>query len=284
MDIVDSQVHLWRGGLPPVESHRQVVSFDAAAALADMDDAGVRAAMINPPNWGDDDLALAFEAVRAHPHRFAIVRTVPLSEPPHPPFDCFRRDQRGVLGLRFVFLREPALTWISDGTLDWVWSAVEEAGLPIAMLAPDSLRDLDRIAERHPGLRLTVDHLGGRGGDTNATDEAAMRHMPDLIALARHPNVAVKASGLPRYSSGPYPFRSMHPYLKRTYEAFGPDRVFWGTDISKMQCSWRECVTMFTEELPWLAGDDLAQVMGGAVRVWWGWEPPHEATASSAMW
>jgi len=28
--------------------------------------------------------------------------------------------------------------------------------------------------------------------------------------------------------------------------------MFWGTDITKMPCSWHQCVTMFTEELPWL--------------------------------
>ena len=30
-------------------------------------------------------------------------------------------------------------------------------------------------------------------------------------------------------------------------------RMFWGTDITRMPCSWRKCVTMFTEELPWLS-------------------------------
>lgn len=227
--------------------------------------------MINPPTWGRDDLALANDAVRNHPGRFAIVRTAPLSEPPHgSQVDDWSQDP-GVLGLRFTLLREPARTWIADGTLDGVWAAAEDAGIPLAMFAPDSLREVGRIAERHPALRLTIDHLGGRGGDTTAKDEAAMTHLANLLPLARYPNVAVKATGIPGYSSGPYPFTSVHPYLKQAYEAFGPDRFFWGSDISKLQCSWRECVTVFTEELPWLAGDDLAKVMGGAVREWWNW-------------
>ena len=48
-----------------------------------------------------------------------------------------------------------------------------------------------------------------------------MEHMPELIKLARHPNVAVKATGAPGYCSGPYPFRSMHLYLRQIYDAFG---------------------------------------------------------------
>ena len=97
-----------------------------------------------------------------------------------------------------------------------------------------------------------------------------MEHIPELIKLARHPNVAVKATGAPGYCSGPYPFTSMHPYLRRNHDAFGPARMFWGTDITKMPCSWRQCVTMFTEELPWLSERDKALVMGQAVCAWWG--------------
>jgi hypothetical protein len=47
-----------------------------------------------------------------------------------------------------------------------------------------------------------------------------------------------------------------------------------GTDITKMPCSWRQCVTMFTEELPWLSERDKELVMGRAVCAWWGWNWP----------
>ena len=99
-----------------------------------------------------------------------------------------------------------------------------------------------------------------------------MVHMPGLLKLARLPNIAVKATGAPGYSSESYPFPAMHTYLQQIYEAFGPERMFWGTDISKMPCSWRECITMFTEQLPWMKAEDLPLVMGGAVRKWWGWQ------------
>jgi len=121
-------------------------------------------------------------------------------------------------------------------------------------------------------LRLTIDHLGGRGGLTTLKDRAAMTHIPDLVALAKHPNVAVKATGAPGYSAEAYPYPIMQRYLHRIYDAFGPHRMFWGTDISKMPCSWRQCVTMFTETLPWLKGRDLELVMGEALCAWWGWD------------
>ena len=72
--------------------------------------------------------------------------------------------------------------------------------------------------------------------------------------------------------SQPYPYRNIHKYTQQIVETFGPQRSFWGTDITRMPCSWKQCVTMFTEEMPWLKGRDLELVMGRAVCDWVGWK------------
>ncbi len=272
MQIVDAQIHLWGTGLPSNLAHIQVTSFTPEEAIALMDEGGVDAAVIHPPSWDPGSVEMAFEAVRNYPGRFAIMGSVPLDKAHSRPLIAKWRDQPGMLGLRYTFLSDPARQWVEDGTLDWLWAAAEDAGVPIAALATDSLAAFGRIAERHPGLRLTIDHLGGRGGNTTLKDAEAMTHIPELLALAKHPNVAVKATGAPGYSSEAYPFPAMHPYLRQIYDAFGPDRMFWGTDITKMPCSWRQCVEMFTEGLPWLSDQDKRLVMGEAICAWWGWD------------
>ena len=98
------------------------------------------------------------------------------------------------------------------------------------------------------------------------------RQSRQLTSLAKLPNVAIKATGAPGYSNAPYPFRDIHDGLHRIFDAYGPQRFFWGTDITRMPCSYRQCVTMFTEELPWLKGNDLNLVMGQAVCDWLGWK------------
>ena len=272
MQIVDAQIHLWGSGLPSNRAHRQVTAFTTEEAVGLMDAGGVDAAVIHPPGWDSGATAMAFAAVRDYPGRFAIMGALPLDRPESRALVANWRSQPGMLGLRYGFLQEPLRGWLEDGTLDWLWDAAERAGVPIAMLATDSLPAIGRIAERHPGLRLTIDHLGGRGGNTTLKDAAAMTHLPALLALAKHANVAVKATGVPWYSSEPYPFRSMHPFVRQVYDAFGPQRLFWGTDITKMPCSWRQCVTMFTEEMPWLSEPDKALIMGQALCAWWAWD------------
>jgi len=184
------------------------------------------------------------------------------------------KQQPGMLGFRFTFNQPHQQSWWSDGTVDWLWAAAERAGLPIGLLAAGHFADVARIAERHPGLRLLIDHMGRSGG---AKDDAAFADLGDMLALARLPNVAVKLSGAPSYSSGAYPWRNIHGHIQRIYDAFGPDRSFWGTDITRMPCSYRQCVTMFTEELPLLTGADKDLVMGRALCAWIGWKLPGAA-------
>ena len=111
--------------------------------------------------------------------------------------------------------------------------------------------------------------MGRSGG---LTDAPAWESLPQLLDLAKFPNVAVKASGAPSYSSAPYPFTNIHDYLHEIYDAFGPDRMFWGTDITRMPCSWKQCITLFTEELSWLSDADKDLIMGRALCNWIGWE------------
>jgi predicted TIM-barrel fold metal-dependent hydrolase len=272
MQIIDAQIHTWGTGLPSNQSHRQVTHFTPQEAIALMDEGGVDAAVIHPPGWDPNSTEMAFKAVHDYPGRFAIMGAVPLDRPESRARVAGWRNQPGMLGLRYGFLHDPAKQRLHDGEYEWLFAEAEKAGVPVATLATDSLAVLGRIAERHPGLRLTIDHLGGRGGLTTLKAAAAMTHMPELLALAKLPNVAVKATGAPGYSAEPYPYPAMQTYLRQIYDAFGPRRMFWGTDITKMPCSWRQCVTMFTEELPWLGDQDKSLVMGEALCAWWGWD------------
>ena len=131
--------------------------------------------------------------------------------------------------------------------------------------------------EGSPLIVLSRRLLDAVRDSTRAPVGLAMRYgRPDieteLLKLAKFPNVGVKATGAPGYSSEAYPFPKMHTYLEQIFDSFGPRRMFWGTDITKMPCSWRQCVTMFSEELPWLNGSDRALVMGEAVCAWWEWD------------
>jgi len=275
MLIVDSQIHLWKNGKMAAQ-HRQVPNFLAEEALAEMAEGGVDCAVIHPPSaFGEAANELAVEAVRKYPDKFCILGHFDLKSPDREKIVARWRERPGMLGFRYTFMQPHEKTWWTDGTLDWFWRACEKERLVVGLLATgENIKALGKIAERHPGLKLHIDHIGRGGGRAEKKDDAAYADLADMLALARLPNVGVKLSGAPSTSTQPYPYKNIHDYLKRIVDAFSPDRCFWGTDITRMPCSYRQCVTMFTEEMSWLKGRDLERVMGSAFVDWLGWKRP----------
>jgi len=277
MMICDAQVHIWGANTPGrpwparAEPHREPLGKEEL--LGEMDKAGVHRVIIVPPSWQGDRNDLAIDAAKSHPDRFAIMgRFDPDAPNAREAIKDFKK-QPGMLGMRFTFhtpvLRQPLL----DGKFDWVWGEMEKLGIPAMVLFHHEYMHLaDKVAERYPGLRLVLDHLGLKSGkDVTEADNFAT--LDNVLALAKRPNVAAKVSAMPCDAADKtYPFRSLHPHIKRVFGSFGPKRTFWGTDFSRLPCSYHRGVTMFTEEMPWLKGQDLEDVMGRALCQWLGWK------------
>lgn len=278
MLIADAQVHVWGPDTPerpwragPVKPHREV-PLGPDDLLREMDAAGVHRAVLVPPSWDANRNDLVLEAAQRRPDRFAVMGRLDTEAPGARALIANWRHQPGMLGLRCSFNRPQWAAVLTEGRVDWLWEEAEKARVPIMVIVTHAMVHLiDRVAGRHPGLKLVLCHLALTSGKK---DEEAFRDFDKLLAIARRPNVAVKASALPAYTSDSYPYRWLHPYLRRAYDAFGPKRIFWGTDLSRLTCTYKEAVTMFTEEIPWLTAEDKAWIMGRGLCEWIGWELP----------
>lgn len=272
MLIVDAQVHVWVAGEPSAHHSRgRAEPFTPDALWAEMRAAGVDCAVLAPPHWDHNGNAPSLDAARAAPERFAVTGDLDWSGPPDPARVRNWRSQQGMYGLRLIFNTPEKQKHLTDGSVDWIWKEAERTDLPVMLLIPGGVPIVGRIAERFPNLRLCVDHLGIPRGAKNA---AAFEHLPELLALAKHRHVSVKAGGLPTYSTvDPFPHPSLHPYVRQVYDAFGPQRIFWASDLTRMSCSYRDVVTFITEGVPWLTPNDKRLIMGEAVCSWLGWTP-----------
>ncbi len=275
MQIVDSQVHIWGADAPDrpwpplgLKPHRPA-PFSGEDLLREVDEAGVHRAVIVPPTWEGDRNDLALEAARLHPDRFAIMGRIDLESPESRGLMASWRRQPGMLGLRLTFKHSPLRETLSEGRADWLWTGAERAGVPIMVLIDwEQIRLIDRAAERHPGLKLVLDHLCIPSG---MKDEEAFEGLDKVLAMAKRPNVAVKTTAFPRYSTEDYPYKNLHPHLRRVHDAYGPKRVFWGSDLTSLPCSYGQAVAMFTENIPWLSPEDKEWIMGRALREWLDW-------------
>jgi predicted TIM-barrel fold metal-dependent hydrolase len=275
--IVDSQVHIWGADTPerpwPKRAEPQrLVPLGKDELLREMDAAGVDRVVVVPPSWEGDRNDLAIEAHIAHPDRFATMGRLDPRDRSSRPRIATWRTQPGMLGLRFTFHIPQLVSLLTEGYMDWIWGEAENAGVPIYVLVPHPLVHLiDGVAERHPRLKLVMDHLGL---NSKHRDAQAFAEFDKFLAIARRTNVAAKVSALACYSTDSYPYRSLHPYIRQAYDAFGPHRLFWGTDLSRSPIPYSQHVTMFTEEIPWLTSEDKEWIMGRGVCEWLGWAMP----------
>jgi L-fuconolactonase len=274
MMIVDAQVHIWAASTPerPWASRHaphRATPITAEELLGEMKIAGIDRTVLVPPSFEGDRNDVVIAAAQKYPEKFAAMGRFDPESPDVLEQIATLRQTPGLLGMRFTFHRTSMRPLLVDGKMNAVWAAAEKAGVPIMMLVkhPD-LHFIDAVAGRHPGLRLIIDHLGLNG----TKDEAGLGEFDQLLALAKRPNVAVKTSCLPEFTTDKYPYKFWHPYLKRVHESFGPKRMFWGSDLSRLPCPLKDCVTAFTEHLPFFSAADMEWIMGRGICEWINWK------------
>jgi len=239
--------------------------------LREMDGSGVARCVLVPPTWEADRNDTSIEAARLHPDRFRVMGRLPLNKPESRERMPTWKNQPYMLGIRVAFNAGNTRKWLEDGTADWFWDAAERYGIPVMTFAPHAVPKLEEIAEQHPGLRMIIDHMGL---NSNLRGKSLEPAITNTLKFARLPNVAVKVSALPCYVDEPYPFPSLHPWVRRVVDAFGPERCFWGTDLSHLPCPYKQVVTLFTEEMKSLSNSELEWIMGRGIAEWLGWSLP----------
>jgi len=273
--IVDAQVHLWKAESPdwpwvPGMKPQMPEPFTIEKFVPLMDEAGVDRAVIVPPSWPGDRNDYGIEAAKRYPDRFAVMGRIPLKDPQSAALLPTWKEQPGMRGVRVTFLG-PAAPWLTDGTADWFWPAAEKAGLPVMFLTAGRSGEFVRIAERHPQLALIVDHMGVSADVVKAGKLADA--IEQTASLAKYPNVSVKLSAAPNNSAEAYPFRDFDPHIRKLFDAYGPQRCYWGTDITNGfdKASYRQRITHFTEALTFLSEQDRDWIMGRAIMARLGW-------------
>ena len=273
--IIDSQVHIWKPDSPErpwraggSKGHRPVpLGYRELRAM--MDEAGVERAILIPPYWEGDHIDCCLEAIAAYPERFGMMARFSIDRGPARLDEWMQ--EKGMLGLRLAFNRPNERTRLLDGSADWLWNLAQERNIPLMIYAPSLLAEVADVAKRHPDLKIIIDHMGF---DRETMDEAAHVAVARLTPLAAFPNVAVKVSAVPFFSSQDYPYRNLHEPLQRIIEAFGAKRAFWGTDISRVpaKCSYRQSLELFLNHLAFLSQADKASILGDGVAEWLGWK------------
>jgi L-fuconolactonase len=140
--------------------------------------------------------------------------------------------QRRLVGLRPMIHELPDPRWMLSPKLTPAFNAIARAGLVFdALVRPVHLRPLLTLVGRHPALTVVIDHgakpaiARWRVGDDDFIDWSRKMHR-----LGRHARVACKTSGLVTEAAPDWQPGDLMPYLDVLLDAFGPDRLLFGSD------------------------------------------------------
>jgi len=194
-----------------------------------------------------------------------IVGWMPLLEPAEvaKAVEVWSSDPR-MIGVRHLIHDEPDPDWIMQSAVLESLEILSNAGLSYDVIGtlPRHLEHAITIAERLPGLRLVIDHLG-----SPPIRAAGWEPWAGLMGmLAEHPNVFVKVSGLGTLADWTsWQPSDMQPYVDWVIEKFGAPQLLFGGDwpVSLLAGGYARMRAGTQILIDGLSEPDQQRVMGG---------------------
>ncbi len=144
-------------------------------------------------------------------------------------------------GVRPMIQDIPDDGWMLRGDVQWAFEAIVECDLTFDALGfPRHLTHFHRLFTRYPTMRSVIDHcMKPRIGSASPQDFTIWAEGMSALAETQ---AFVKLSGLVTEADAGFDASSLRPYANHVFEAFGPDRVMWGSDwpVVRLRCEYGE--------------------------------------------
>ncbi|MES2403462.1 MAG: amidohydrolase family protein [Pseudomonadota bacterium] len=263
---VDAHVHFWRIARndctwPPPELaaiHRDFLPQDWRR---EADAVGVDAAIAVQSQPSERDTAWLLELAHDDTRIAGVVGWTDLSAHDAPERIAALASRPKLRGLRPMLQDLPDDDWILQTALTSAIDAMVAHDLCFdALIKPRHLLSLLRFAERHPALRIVIDHA--------AKPEIAHGTLEpwraQIAALAELPHVFCKLSGLLTEAGDDWHAHDPAPWIDHLLATFGPRRLLWGSDwpVVKLAADYSRWFNL-ADNLAGLAGDERAALFGG---------------------
>ena len=269
--VIDAHVHFWRIGRndctwPPPELaaiHRDFLPDDWRR---EADAVGIDAAIAVQSQPSERDTAWLLELVHDDARIAGVVGWTDLSAHDAPQRIAALAAHPKLRGLR-PMLQDLPDDWILQSSLTPAIEAMIAHDLRFdALVKPRHLPHLLHFAERHPALRIVIDHAAKPDIAHGVIDPWRAQ----IAALAELPNVSCKLSGLVTEAGDAWRPDALRPYVEHLLATFGPRRLLWGSDwpVVNLAADYSRWFNL-ADNLVDSAGDEREALFGGnAVRVY----------------
>jgi predicted TIM-barrel fold metal-dependent hydrolase len=280
--VIDTHMHVWSNDPATFPfAHPTDASFKPPPVagtmemlLEEMDRHAVDfAVLVQVIYYGWDNRYVA-DCIKRHPGRFRAHGLIDPTDPDVADRLEYWVHEHGLSGMRFSPIYYKGRDeWITSAAHHRLWKRAQTLGAVFNFfVAADQLAKLETMIAAYPEVRVVIDHLARV--DLASSNPAA--EVARLTQLARYRNVWVKVSELSLLSpSKIYPYADTFPWVKRVYEAFGPDRLLWGTGFpgaTRAQAGrppLDQELTLVRREIPFFGASDREKILGGnAAQLW----------------
>jgi len=155
--------------------------------------------------------------------------------------------------------------WIEDPVVDPAILEMIAQDLCLdGLVYTDHLPSLQWLAERHPQLRIVIDH----GAKPPIAQGERTEWRQRMHAVAQCPNVFCKLSGLLTEAGGRNRMEDLRPWVEDLLELFGSERLMWGSDwpVLNEQADYAHWVALTEQLLAPLSPEQRAAIWGGTAQ------------------
>ena len=279
---IDTHMHVWSGDTQRFPfNHPTAPNFTppktAATAellLEEMDQFSISHCVLVQTIYHGWDNSYLAKCLKEHPDRFKGQGLIdPTDQHAAAQLEFWMREH-GLSGMRFSpIYYENRDAWMTSDAAVELWQKAESLGAIFNFfISTPQLPTLETMISRFPNVPVVIDHLARI--DLKASDP--LPEFQKLLALARYPAVYVKVSELSVLSpSQKYPWRDTFEWVRRMYDAFGPDRMMWGTGFPGAtraeagRPSLTQELDLINREIEFLTTEDRAKILGrNAAKLW----------------
>jgi L-fuconolactonase len=277
--LIDAHHHLWRyraGGKQWLDGDPRLADlrrdFTGAELGALLSASGVERTVLVQSDDTLADTAVVLAEARAFPYVAGVVAWLPLEDPAATEAHLDRlAGEPLVKGFRHGLSVEPDPDWTLRPRVVESLRLVAERGYAwdAAVAVPRHIENVTRLAERVPGLKQVIDHLGKpaavrRVWEPWATLMARAAELPSVfVKLSAFTNVAAfeRASAV-----------DMQPYVDHVLAHFGPRRLMIGSNwpMSNVGSPYGETMATATETLGRLDAVERGWVLSGTASSFYG--------------
>ena len=171
-------------------------------------------------------------------------------------------DNPLLVGLRPMVQDIADDNWLARLELAPAFEAMTANGLVFdALLKPRHIAPMLTVLERHPDLTCVIDH--GAKPDLVSGDIAGWRD--GMSALAAHPRLACKLSGLATEAGPGWTLATLAPVVEHLLATFGPARLVFGSDwpVVTLRASYAQWIEAAETLLAGLTEAQRVAVFGG---------------------